>query len=57
MLDYCMLYIVATPIGNLMDLSSRAIDTLQHSDLIVVEDTRRSKILLNHYKMKNQFLH
>lgn len=43
------LFVVATPIGNLGDLSSRAIDTLKKVALILAEDTRHSKRLLNHY--------
>lgn len=47
-----MLYIVPTPIGNLGDISFRAIDVLQKVDLILAEDTRTSSVLLNHYNIK-----
>ncbi|MBS1496091.1 MAG: 16S rRNA (cytidine(1402)-2'-O)-methyltransferase [Bacteroidetes bacterium] len=47
-----MLYIIPTPIGNLADISFRAIDILKNVDLILAEDTRTSSVLLNHYQVQ-----
>jgi 16S rRNA (cytidine1402-2'-O)-methyltransferase len=44
-----MLYIVPTPIGNLSDMTFRAVEVLKEVDLILAEDTRTSSVLLNHY--------
>ena len=51
-----VLYIVATPIGNLADISQRALDVLQDVDLIVAEDTRNSQKLLGHYAIKTRMM-
>ncbi|HAO47782.1 MAG TPA: 16S rRNA (cytidine(1402)-2'-O)-methyltransferase [Ferruginibacter sp.] len=47
-----MLYIVPSPIGNLADITFRAIDVLKSVDLILAEDTRTSAVLLNHYQVQ-----
>ena len=50
------LYLVSTPLGNLKDITLRAIEVLQQSDYILCEDTRVSKNIFDRYKIKSKLI-
>ncbi|WP_457601641.1 SAM-dependent methyltransferase, partial [Hydrogenivirga sp.] len=50
------LYVVPTPIGNLRDITLRALDVLREVEVVICEDTRRTRVLLNHYEIKGKKL-
>ena len=49
-------YLVSTPIGNLKDITFRAVETLKRVPLIAAEDTRHSKVLLSHYNISTPLI-
>jgi len=51
-----ILYIVPTPVGNMEDMTFRAVRILKEVDLVLAEDTRTSGILLKHYEIRNQLM-
>ncbi|HEX2866493.1 MAG TPA: 16S rRNA (cytidine(1402)-2'-O)-methyltransferase [Ignavibacteriales bacterium] len=50
------LYIVSTPIGNLKDITFRAVETLREVDFVLCEDTRVTSVLLNHYEIRKELV-
>ena len=56
MADFGILYVVSTPIGNLADMTPRAVTILDQVDIIACEDTRSSKTLLNRFDIKTKCL-
>jgi 16S rRNA (cytidine(1402)-2'-O)-methyltransferase len=50
------LYVVPTPVGNMEDMTFRAVRILKEADLILAEDTRTSSVLLHHYGIQNEML-